>query len=741
MIAGIYQIGEIICGNYEPVAGFSASIFDIKNRIDKGKKIVEILLERVERSPENIYLVGVITFNLKDDVVEVEVTKTYDEKKAKRFKFVSLEFSGKENRFLCTFTDPKRFLGKKEKKYSCWLSIEDELKKLEEELKKYNNTLPSGTLRPKFTSQLSLFDWLSYSRILQEISVFLRKLEEITERFYENYILDLTKLRRINHTVIDSTEVRESLRSGKNSSAIFEELIKREINTEKERVAFWTIKIVDNDMDQYVVDYDFYNLLLEHKVIESRKKKNRSGIVCHLCRRTVNTYFDNYKYFPVKIFINDKWGFSQSLSNEWFGNFALCERCYLCVLAGMKFVYDRFILRINSVIDVLTVPELMFFGGRENLVLSEEKLMEWARYIKVIYNPFTFFDKQKIRDMLDAYKRHGFLQNFVFNYVFHKENNKQFKVYSIVREITPGRIDELRDALMLCIEKFLSSVFPTHSYSGRSSLSMDKLLMLRSLGDIINLIPLEVREDENNRKEVADKSKLTNLFSSILNGSMLKKELLIREFWIKLRAIYFGDKSYYGINAHSNFRKREKEICIYLLNTHLFIMLLKQLLLLEERISEKLKNQEREGSMVVLGSFNIPEDFVKYISTVGFNEKEASLFLLGTLVSDIAASQIEYGSKPVLEKINFSGMSVERLKVLFNEIYEKLYHEKLLYPEQECVYAAAKYLFDSNLRTWDLKPYENVYYILSGYAYRTLLRISAKKKQDKGSKKNTTNPE
>ena len=131
---------------------------------------------------------------------------------------------------------------------------------------------------------------------------------------------------------------------------------------------------------------------------------------------------------------------------------------------------------------------------------------------------------------------------------------------------------------------------------------------------------------------------------------------------------------------------------------------------------------------------DIPKEIGNYIQEVGFDEKQTALFLLGTLVGDIGSKQANFGNKPILNKINFQGMSLSRLQILFNEVYEKLEQEKLLYPEKELIYGKAKELFDKHLKDWDLKPYESVYCLLSGYAYKTKLNIE--KAKEKGGNQN-----
>ena len=73
---------------------------------------------------------------------------------------------------------------------------------------------------------------------------------------------------------------------------------------------------------------------------------------------------------------------------------------------------------------------------------------------------------------------------------------------------------------------------------------------------------------------------------------------------------------------------------------------------------------------------------------------------------------------------------MEKLKLLTSEIFEKLNQYKVLSYNNEAIFAAYKRLLDKNINGWNLTDQENVFYILSGYAYNTYKRMR------KGGKKN-----
>jgi CRISPR-associated protein Csh1 len=72
-----------------------------------------------------------------------------------------------------------------------------------------------------------------------------------------------------------------------------------------------------------------------------------------------------------------------------------------------------------------------------------------------------------------------------------------------------------------------------------------------------------------------------------------------------------------------------------------------------------------------------------------------------------------------LDKIAFQGMNKNKLVMLTTEIFEKLKQYKVLGYDNEKIFAQFKMLLHKNIGDWKLNDVMNVFYILSGYSYRT----------------------
>lgn len=135
----------------------------------------------------------------------------------------------------------------------------------------------------------------------------------------------------------------------------------------------------------------------------------------------------------------------------------------------------------------------------------------------------------------------------------------------------------------------------------------------------------------------------------------------------------------------------------------------------------------------------VDEDLRAWMDGLGLGGAQRGLFLLGVLIGKIGSTKEQRQSgKPILNKVHFQGMDQHKLMRLANEVYEKLrqYKDnkgKALAESNDRLYAAMKAYLDRSLETLG-SPQENVYWVLSGYAYATWQAISRKeseaKKQD-----------
>jgi CRISPR-associated protein Csh1 len=487
--------------------------------------------------------------------------------------------------------------------------------------------------------------WISLKNKIEDRGLE-NKISQVEEIFYENY------------------KLKEEYKKD-----CIEKYLKNN-NINNKEIAFWVVK-VDN---KYIHNNKSYLNLIEKKVLEEKAEKGK--IICHLCSKETEKFYTDFSRLKMKIYINDKVGFSQNISNNWEGNFALCENCYKILIRGQSFVLNKFNLKVGS-IDYLIIPEFI-----KEPKLNKDKLERWSEYVKFYKNPFEFF-KNEFEENIEYYIKSKDNDNFVLlNYLFYEKNNQQFKVFGLIKDIPNGRIEKLREEFKKIINEF-RVFFEDGSY------------IIKNLSDIYYLIPLRISDNK-----IVDIQKIMNLFFAIFNENVVDIDNLIYDFTLGFRAIYYENSAYHL----SKYFKNKNDEIKYILKTH--------------QLLKFLKGGESDMNFDMLLDI-LEEDYKNYIKTCSFDEKETALFLLGIVIAKIGSIQYtSYKYKPILEKVNFSGMNKEKLIILYNEVLEKM-KQLEIYGNYEVIYSLSKQLFDKNFKNWDLKSYENTYFILSGYAFET----------------------
>lgn len=157
---------------------------------------------------------------------------------------------------------------------------------------------------------------------------------------------------------------------------------------------------------------------------------------------------------------------------------------------------------------------------------------------------------------------------------------------------------------------------------------------------------------------------------------------------------------------------------------------------------------------LMMEAAQVPQVEQAFLKELGYDERRAALYLLGRILGEIASEQWRQArseadgptdeesgarsydtgrAKVILNQLNFQGMSFARVQTLAVRLMDKMRQYRVLRPDTERLYNAARRLMDPHARDWDrhLTPVENVYYILSGYAHTGYVhRTRAESKRD-----------
>jgi len=408
---------------------------------------------------------------------------------------------------------------------------------------------------------------------------------------------------------------------------------------------------------------------------------------CHLCGENKKITSDTTRFW-FKFYMTDKLGFSSNFLGDkgFIKNYALCKNCYEKIIVAEAFIRNNLSSYLSGY-SVYIIPSLHLGSS-----IPVKKIEGWAEYFKGKFNAISRLkDWHEFQKKLEDYFEYQELQDyFMLNFLFAEKKQSAFKVHQLIQDVPPSRLDEL------LIKNAEINDLAAEVFEG----SRDWYL---SLEKMFYLFPMSKTKEKRSKF-------ILQLYNSLFTGLPVSYTVIIKQFVKRIYEMRF-EKNY-----------DDFAFCWNILHQGLLLYYLKQL--------ELLKGGNFMG--INLDEFPLSENIKKFLKESQYSEQMLSLFLLGCTIGKIGKVQHDKGDKKksILNKINFLGMDLNKILRLFNEVYEKMRQYKVLSSEAEKVYGLSKLLFDKCKNTWNLTPQENVFYILSGYAFTTYKVITSSKQKE-----------
>ncbi|MEW6448145.1 MAG: TIGR02556 family CRISPR-associated protein [Bacillota bacterium] len=472
----------------------------------------------------------------------------------------------------------------------------------------------------------------------------------------------------------------------------------RELALKASQAALWTVLY---DGEPVVADTDYAAVVLQSK--EAALAAGSEEGVCSICGaggRPVTWDFAQLDF--LKYYITDKIGAASGVAETGFAhNFLACADCFRGLLLAEKYVRHHLNLSAGP-LSFLVLPAFLREPGlaRADLEAWADRLM--AR-VGALANVSRWIEglaghrglEEELRDLIEEIPYENVA---LLNFLFYRKSKSEFRVLSLVKDVAPSRIAQLL----------------RHSYelANRATVLLGPDRWWLDLTNIYHLIPLH---KDARGVELKEYKKLLHIYSGLLTGAPLDRAFLIRQFVALAKVYHTGN--YTGTNVPlPKTGSEEWEWTRRLMQANLFLRFLREENLLRGGIP-LIEARETEG---------LPEEMRAYLAAMAYSGPETALFLLGYLLNQVGRAQAAdgYEHKPVLEKVNYGGMHWAKVVRLSNILVDQLRQHNIL-RYNEGLFAVMKKLFDAHRRNWPLSPEENVFYILSGYAYATRAALKA----------------
>lgn len=455
---------------------------------------------------------------------------------------------------------------------------------------------------------------------------------------------------------------------------------------------------------ELVVDDEAYQEYLENVLVDTVFEGAPHGR-CHLTGKD-GPVTSNMTRFGFKYYITDKQGFAAGARPDGFGaTMGLSKEAYKSLLVGERYVRRRlgfYLAGTNGYLlpDIYALDLPQDFQGNLNRALRAVKSRA----------DLDLGIQQEVDQRIMRITERG---SYALNLLFYRQNKANFKVLRLIQDVPAYRLQELRRHATRFTTEVGGTLFGESAQWDLTMKNMYYLLPVRKSGT--NVLSKPVLE----------------FYATLISGGLVNRRKLLEGFVELVNAYRFGNASYH-ISIPEDTQEKDRTLVQYVIRTNLLLAYVRSLgQLKEENLNTK-----------YLDELGLTKKQHEYLTRLKYKEEETALYLLGTLLADIASAQWRLGpnnkngDKTILNKINYGGMTVSHVRRLATELFDKLrqYHTRdqdgnrhtLLRDHTEKIFAQAQELLTEHEDTWRLNSTENVYYILSGYSHATLQAIRRK---------------
>ncbi len=564
----------------------------------------------------------------------------------------------------------------------------------------------------------------------REIGGLLTIISEIREKFFDSERKALKDGVKISVDPIcgEPKSIIFSLPSGKMKQS---KLVKEISNKISENLIdlkqFVLVTIaVKNDKDFLVlsktIGYRYY-LYYRFVFVDSRGGSKAEEGTCHVCGSQGTIIVD--PYFPggslLKIFTLDKLHAFPGLPKDKFKNkkqfakaFAICPKCYVELFSGLRFIENTLRIKKSEVNwgNVL---------GDTYLIPHFPTLREYQKFVSAT---------RHVKDEFKALLTFDFLQNLVnggindqldysLNIIFGSREQQSFDLRGVIVDVPSSRIRSFVEDAYKIYNNFKSILDEGYWAKYRWVITFD---------NVYRIYPLRIVRS-GGREKIFDWSELLDLYRALLGDSTFNYHTLIRRAVLHAKIRIYGVKKSYTVSSYDNWDNNFFELLRSLILYNLLILYLKKNNRLIGVSELSLSSETKELINNLFGT-----EVTEWVEKVGYDDKKTALFLAGFLMGAVASEQYKHtegSSVPILNKLSYDGMNKEKVIDFVNILGKYLFQIQKKYWYRDKYSAMLKLLNESSFNEKPLTPSENVFYILSGFAFYRLRKKQKKEEEEK----------
>ena len=418
------------------------------------------------------------------------------------------------------------------------------------------------------------------------------------------------------------------------------------------------------------------------------KKYYKSKNICSICGEESIETSSNTTNLDFKFYTKDKLGFASNLDGHFKNNYNICKICYQHLMIAERYIKEKLKSKIGGM-DVYILPKFI-------LPVDDFDIDDFARFIT--FKNQQISDLSRAEDILEEglEKFEVYENKYLINYLFYQKSKSEFKIFKLIKDIPPSRINFIKKK-----EQEISNLIDD-KFNGNKSYKIH-------LNGIWGCIPIKIQKDSKHGY-----SKYLDVIDNIFSNRRINYDFLINQAIETLNIIKHERE---GTNIWNKKKNIKPNFVNKIINLNFLILFMKKLNILGGLKMEEQRKKHFTDEM-------IPKDIFEYWDNLEIyqDNQKKGLFLLGYLIGEVGSKQSsqQIKNKPILNKINFQGMGTEKLNRLLSDVLEKLKQYKLL-DFTVNIHSASQLLIVENINNWSLSNQENVFYIISGFAFSNYL--------------------
>ncbi len=477
---------------------------------------------------------------------------------------------------------------------------------------------------------------------------------------------------------------------------------------DKSRVIMLFASVVSKDLGcpepVPVAKLEGFDTFIRRKFLE-KNSGNEKTAVSRICYVTGAANMDvsepsfGSRYNLNKMFVTTTKNYASGFDQKYFSkNYQASSEAQTFLERGSEYVLANLTLKIAGV-DHCILPQ--FLGGQK--IDLEGQVPQLKSKSDLL---FTMHKKEQFVGMAYDVRNISDGEIYWLNFLGYESDGNFFKTINQIKDISKTHFENvilvLRDA-----DNEMVGVLGEH-WDRAMTFTKDKEKIRTGFNflTVYNFIPIRKEKDKRNAALA--------LFKAILERRQISPESIFQHFSALIQLHRFGRGGYNILPMSKDFFDIAIRNAVF--QYLAFFHFLKKIKLLD-------MEEQTTPSAATLEEKNVA--IAAFFERMDYSDDQRAMFYLGRVLASVGLAQAEkeHKSKPVLGKLNYNGMDSHDIQRLRKDLFEKCRQyttpKKNVLGFNEMNFSKFTDLFKE--KGWDkrMKPEESLFYLLSGYSFRT----------------------